>query len=127
MVYKDPLKQKAYFKAYSAKWYRRNKKKTIARVKTNLKIKKQWLADYKTTLKCSRCPESHPATLDFHHRNPQDKDDAIGQLIVNGVSMKRLTEEIAKCDVLCSNCHRKLHWNEKLVPVIGSAPISQTL
>lgn len=27
--------------------------------------------------------------------------------------MKALLEEIAKCRVLCANCHRKAHWNER--------------
>jgi hypothetical protein len=62
-------------------------------------------------LQCSVCGENHPATLDFHHRNPNDKDDSIAHLIHRGVSINRLLKEIDKCDILCSNCHRKKHYD----------------
>jgi hypothetical protein len=32
---------------------------------------------------------------------------------VQQLSKERILQEIAKCSVLCSNCHRKLHWDEK--------------
>lgn len=60
---------------------------------------------------CVRCEESHPACLDFHHRDPSTKDADIATIRRFGV--KRLLAEIAKCDVLCANCHRKHHYNER--------------
>ncbi len=60
---------------------------------------------------CSRCPEKHPACLDFHHRDPSQKLFSIS----NGASQNRYSEdklliEIEKCDIICSNCHRKEHY-----------------
>lgn len=60
---------------------------------------------------CVRCEESHPSCLDFHHRDPTTKDADIATM--RRFSVKRLLGEIAKCDVLCANCHRKHHYNER--------------
>ena len=32
--------------------------------------------------------------------------------VLRGTSIKTLIKEIRKCDVLCVNCHAKLHWRE---------------
>ncbi len=60
---------------------------------------------------CVHCPEKDPACLDFHHRDPGEKEGHIGEFRRFG--MERLLAEIAKCDVLCANCHRKHHRNER--------------
>ena len=51
----------------------------------------------------SKCIES----LDFHHKNPSEKEFTIGQH--RNKSKEKLLEEIEKCVCLCSNCHRKVH------------------
>lgn len=47
--------------------------------------------------------------LEFHHRDPREKD-----FNVNGstgcMSIARLLREIKKCDLLCANCHREKHF-----------------
>lgn len=43
---------------------------------------------------------------DFHHRNPKGKDFSIGK---NAKSFEKIKAELDKCDLLCSNCHRKRH------------------
>ena len=73
----------------------------------------KWFKEYKSTLKCSKCDENHPATLDFHHRNKNEKKETISNLVWSRGSIKALLKEIEKCDVLCANCHRKLHWEEE--------------
>ena len=61
---------------------------------------------------CVKCDEKHPSCLDFHHRSGKmDKLGNIGEFRHFGY--KRLLAEIAKCDVVCSNCHRKYHWEER--------------
>ena len=57
--------------------------------------------------KCSMCGESSKCCLDFHHIDPKTKERRISYLR----SIKKIDAEIAKCIVLCSNCHRKLHHN----------------
>lgn len=68
-----------------------------------------WLSNYKTERGCS-CGEKHPAVLQFHHRDPNEKEIDISKALFNGWSQKRLLSEIEKCDVKCANCHLKLHW-----------------
>lgn len=59
-------------------------------------------------MKCSRCPENHPACLDFHHICG-NKTKNVAKMVTEKLSMKTIMQEIAKCIVLCSNCHRKEH------------------
>jgi len=65
---------------------------------------------------CAKCGHSfHPAAMDYHHRDPKKKETAISTLVNRGASIERIDEEIAKCDLMCSNCHRILHyemWND---------------
>ena len=62
--------------------------------------------------KCSACGYDRcPAALEFHHRDPLTKDLGIKQLYC--CSWVRLEKELEKCILLCANCHREHHWNEK--------------
>lgn len=69
---------------------------------------------------CQRCGENHPACLSFHHRDEKTKKFNISQEAVRrNRSLEYLQDEIAKCDVLCENCHRKLHSEEGSGPFGG--------
>ena len=50
--------------------------------------------------------------LDFHHIDPSKKEGNIAKIITS-ISRKFLLSELEKCIVLCTNCHRKVHYNEK--------------
>lgn len=87
--------------------YRLNPQKQIQKTnKRRMKIKK-WFQEYRKTLRCNRCPENHPATLDFYHKNREEKESCVTAMISAGRSKENILKEIAKCEVLCSNCHRK--------------------
>jgi len=68
--------------------------------------KRKWLFELKKELKCEKCGFSHPAALDFHHIDPSQKHFGIS---INKHNKKEVLEEIKKCKVLCSNCHRIEH------------------
>ncbi len=68
--------------------------------------------EFKSTLKCEKCGFSHPAAIDFHH--PEGKGDTKVSHYVSHKQWKRAYEEAEKCQKLCANCHRILHYEEKM-------------
>ena len=75
-------------------------------------LTKAWYKDFMAGKSCTVCGEDHPGVLDWHHRDPSTKKDNIPTLISQGASMATLTAEMDKCDIVCANCHRKIHWRE---------------
>lgn len=54
---------------------------------------------------CMDCGISYPpCVMDFDHRDPSTKKRAVGSFVNS--SLAALQEEIAKCDLVCANCHR---------------------
>ena len=93
--------------------YEGNKQATLDRNNRNRKKNKTWWDAFKVNLSCINCGESHPACLDFHHRDGKDKKIEVGKLSGTTYSKEYVLKEVKKCDVLCANCHRKHHYNEK--------------
>lgn len=63
--------------------------------------------------KCIDCglQEGCVSVYDLHHRDPLQKDFNFGSL-VKGKRVRQFDElvpELMKCELLCSNCHRKRH------------------
>ena len=108
----DPVKRRERWND----WWRRNKKEQYKKSYANRFSRavkaREWLEDLKRGLKCSRCGFSHPAALDFHHVSGS-KDFAVSNWYQFTQSITRIKKEIAKCEVLCANCHRIEHYEEK--------------
>lgn len=105
----DPERRKRYTETQTA---RRSLSRTLRRGAGELRRqKREWIATVKT--KCAHCSEMHFACLDFHHRDPATKEHNVSLMMSKSWSLERLQLEVAKCDVLCSNCHRKLHWKNR--------------
>lgn len=100
------------FKANEAakmrRWREANPERNKVTYRSAYQRRNRWLQDRKK--KCKFCPENRFPCLDFHHRERGEKVATIGQ--VRHWNQERLVEEIAKCDVVCANCHRWLHWKE---------------
>jgi hypothetical protein len=95
------------------KWYSKNGKRKYEWQKRRRKELRQWWDELKATKRCDHCGESAPECLHFHHRDPSQKKDTLSNAVGQGWTKERLLEELAKCDVLCANCHMKRHWDER--------------
>ena len=112
MPYKDLEVRKAYHKTKSRKHYEENRQEILEKqLEKKKQLRSDW-ATFKSTLSCTKCGFDHPAALDFHHEDPSKKDGNIHRYISNGQT-KKAFEEIEKCIVLCANCHRIHHYDEK--------------
>ncbi len=73
------------------------------------KLLKQKAVDYMGGA-CTKCGYKNSlAALEFHHKDPKEKDFGIG----NGDTRAwaEIQEELDKCILVCSNCHREIHEN----------------
>ena len=104
-----PYKTETDNKEYQKEYYRKNKEKYLQSQQDRRTANKKLVAEIKSKAKCEICGESHPGCLDFHHE--EDKEIAIADA-VHYWGKDRILQEIAKCKILCSNCHRKLHYDE---------------
>lgn len=92
------------------RWYYKNREQRVA-VKAERKEKlRKWFAEYKRReCSCENCGESHPACLEFHHVG--EKRMGVSEMVNTGFAKDKILEEINACRVLCSNCHRKEHYD----------------
>ena len=111
MPYKDKKKQA---KAQHESYIRNKHKYTERNLNRKLKVRK-WFIEYTTGNKCKECGEDDIRVLDYHHREPDDKYMSICKMVSGKHPMPKIIVELEKCDCLCSNCHRKLHYSSKFV------------
>ena len=62
---------------------------------------------------CEKCGDNRPYVLDFHHKNPEEKEERISSFISHNRKAEDIKNEIRKCVILCANCHREFHYLEK--------------
>lgn len=67
--------------------------------------KAKYVYDYLATHPCEVCGESDPVVLEFDHLDRGEKSFCIS--VSRMFSFEKIDEEIAKCRVLCANCHRR--------------------
>lgn len=97
-------------KQYLKDWYVKNKKKHISYVSKDRKKKKQensdYILSYLKSKECIDCGYSKSIIpLEFDHvRGTKIKEVSV--MISDGYPIKIILEEIEKCDIVCSNCHR---------------------
>lgn len=75
-----------------------------------------WLEEMRETLKCLNCGFDDPRALHFHHIDGSTKEASISRLVHSGASVARIRREMAKCVVLCANCHAIEHADEWFDP-----------
>ena len=88
-------------------------------MKSSYEKVKEWRKNTKIKLvegfgsKCSMCGiQDDPIIYDFHHLDSNEKEFQISSKIM---SWENLVIEAKKCVMLCSHCHRKLHFRNLIV------------
>ena len=82
-------------------------------MKDKYQEKKQTVSDLKSQSKCAKCGDTRGYVLDYHHLDPNAKENTIARMTSNYYSLDRVMNEIQKCICLCANCHREFHYLER--------------
>ena len=65
----------------------------------------KYIREYKERHPCVDCKVQYPYyVMDFDHVRGRKQKNVME--LVPSLSKKKIDEEIAKCEVVCSNCHR---------------------
>lgn len=98
-----PHKDKEERKLYQKKWYQNNKKRRYEQNKKLAKRNKNYI-QLRKSVPCKDCKIKYPYyVMDFDHVRGE-KNFRISRGLRHGI--KKLKEEIEKCEVVCANCHR---------------------
>lgn len=107
-------------RAADKRYYERHRERERARnrAKRNRQIAPlQALVDEAKAVGCLLCGEIDATCLDLHHREPAEKTNSLPRMIRMGKPTEaEVRDEIAKCVVLCANCHRKVHAGSLVLP-----------
>ena len=89
---------------YQTEWHAKNRKKHNAQIRIAGEARIDWVRSLKEK-PCTDCKKVyHYCAMDFDHRPGEKKDFNLNR--VKTYSLKKLHAEIAKCDLVCANCHR---------------------
>jgi transposase len=95
-------------------YYRCPKCRVASVVRRRARIREQLIAEAGGS--CAICGyDRHPGALQFHHLDPKTKAFTIR----NGDtrSLERMQAEVAKCVLLCANCHAEVEAGRAQLPV----------
>jgi len=89
------------------KKYPANRKTAIeASTRERRKRNHEFLLDYLRVHPCVDCGESDPLVLEFDHVRGEKLKD-VSRLAHDTHALVVIEEEIAKCEVVCANCHKR--------------------
>lgn len=106
----------------------KSKKPTSVKNSTNEKQKQRGLLRKLKFVKekggkCSICNYSkNLAALEFHHINPEIKSMNLDARHIRGRKIEVLENELEKCLLICSNCHRELHNPDLEMEILKEFP-----
>jgi hypothetical protein len=104
MAYRDPQRQRAA----EQKWYRENRQRVFDK-KNQKKARMREMVHRAKERPCADCGITYPFfVMDFDHVDG-DKVAIISKIASTG-SVLQLLLELAKCEVVCANCHRARTW-----------------
>ena len=103
MPYLDP-KKNAEYKAF---WHQRNKERRRQTIRLRRSSKRQYVYDLKEDKSCLDCGIKYPPYVyDFDHLPQFKKSFPLSSTGMRDKSMEEIIAEVAKCELVCANCHR---------------------
>lgn len=83
----------------------KNKKKQLEVQNVWLIKRKEWIQSFKD-VPCADCGVKYPPhVMDFDHIGDAEKIRTVSKM--TSFSKARILEEVAKCEIVCANCHRE--------------------
>ena len=82
----------------------------IKRRANSVKVRNQnrnHILQYLESHPCIDCGETDPIVLEFDHRMDSTKRNNIGNMLSGAAAWTSIWTEIQKCEVRCSNCHKR--------------------
>lgn len=86
---------------------------------SNSERMKRWRKEFKKRMvesfggKCCICNNEYlPEVFDFHHLDPSEKEFQLSKVMGSPKSWKKIVAELRKCVMVCSNCHRVIHYSD---------------
>ncbi|MET0511575.1 MAG: HNH endonuclease, partial [Thermoleophilaceae bacterium] len=68
-------------------------------------IARKYLIEILRAGRCADCGLADAAVLEFDHVGPKQME--VGRLVREGYRLKHIKAEIANCELVCANCHRR--------------------
>ena len=103
---------KACVKGMNRAYYLKTPEKNPDRVASKVRMveaAKEYIWGFLCESSCIDCGENDPVVLEFDHvRGTKRKD--VSRMVSDGLSLLTIQEEIAKCDIRCANCHRRVTY-----------------
>lgn len=97
-----------YNPEYQKRWYEENKVAHKEKAKANTILHRQRNKEYVDSLKSNPCTDCGvqypPSAMQFDHIG-DDKEINISAAVNRPYSIKRIDAEVAKCELVCANCH----------------------
>lgn len=110
----------------SRRHYLKHKQDYIAAQSAKRKRMRLWYIQQKNNKPCSDCGERYPYyVMDYDHRDGVEKVADLNALMSNA-AWQKVRDEIAKCDLVCSNCHRERTHHRRLALHASVAYIERT-
>ena len=87
--------------------YKENKERYFAQAKKRDQQLDELIIKYKSK-PCMDCKKSYPPyIMDFDHLDGETKEYGICYMRRHRMAFDKIENEIAKCEVVCANCHRE--------------------
>lgn len=98
--------QRAKQREYNRRSYAKHREQRKREVDQRVRDMQERVTEVKRGTPCADCQQVfHPVCMDFDHVRGT-KVLNVSAAVLKGWGWDRLEAEIAKCDLVCSNCHR---------------------